>query len=276
MARKSNKTAHVLNLLATGHDSKKENTEEGDVLESVETPDTASDSAQAAKDAAPASKTAEAPEVTAPPAPQTVSVIDTTENDPVAELIHQKLLEELNLNEESEPEPIHIPEPETEPEPEPIYIPEPELSTEPELEMETIQIPEPELSSETEPETEAIHIPEPETEPEPEIIRIPEPEPIAEPEPIVDPEPDFVSVNVMERIVQDKAIYFMRQFEVCTCDRCIADTVAIALNGLPSKYMVTAPAAVEPLISYYTNKFISTITVELTKACMIVKENPRH
>ena len=89
-------------------------------------------------------------------------------------------------------------------------------------------------------------------------------------------ESDFVVVNLMERIVRDKIIYFMRQFDVCTCDRCIADTTALTLNGLAPKYIVTMPAAVDPLLSLYTNKFISDITVEATKACIIIKENPRH
>ncbi len=80
----------------------------------------------------------------------------------------------------------------------------------------------------------------------------------------------------MERIVQDKIIYFMRQFDVCTCDRCKADVIALTLNGLLPKYIVTMPSAVDPLISYYTNRLISDVTVEATKACMVVKENPRH
>lgn len=94
------------------------------------------------------------------------------------------------------------------------------------------------------------------------------------PEP--EPEPEFSAVNVMERIVNDKIIYYMRQFDVCTCDRCKADVIALTLNGLLPKYIVTMPAAVDPLISYYTNRLISDVTVEATKACMIVKENPRH
>ena len=91
-----------------------------------------------------------------------------------------------------------------------------------------------------------------------------------------EPEPEFVRINVMERIVSDKIIYFMRQFECCTCEKCIADTIALTLNGLPPKYIVTEPAAEAPLLSFYTNHFISEITVEATKACMTVKENPRH
>ena len=68
----------------------------------------------------------------------------------------------------------------------------------------------------------------------------------------------------------------MRQFDVCTCDRCKADVTALTLNGLMPKYIVTMKAAVVPLLSYYTNRLISDVTVEATKSCMIVKENPRH
>ena len=104
--------------------------------------------------------------------------------------------------------------------------------------------------------------------PRPEEPDIPEPEP--------EPEPEFAYLNVMERIVEDKIIYFMRQFDVCTCARCKADTVALTMNGLMPKYIVTTPAAVDPLLSYYTNRLISDVTVEATKACMTIKENPRH
>ena len=102
------------------------------------------------------------------------------------------------------------------------------------------------------------------------------PAPLPTPEPEPEPEPDFAAINVMEHIVRDKIIYFMRQFDVCTCDRCKADVTALTLNGLMPKYIVTTKAAVDPLLSYYTNRLISDVTVEATKSCMIVKENPRH
>lgn len=95
-------------------------------------------------------------------------------------------------------------------------------------------------------------------------------------ETVPEPEPDFVYLNIMEEIVKDKIIYFMRQFDVCTCDRCKADTIALTMNGLQPKYIVTTPAAVDPLLSYYTNRLISDVTVEATKACMTIKDNPRH
>lgn len=204
MARKSNKTEHVLSLLS-GHDAKNEN----EKTEAKESPE-----------ALPK----------APAAPQSVSVIDTTESDPVADLIQQNLTAEF----EKEMAAAVLDEPQPETVQAETTVPEPQPET---VQTETIQ---------------------------------------AEPTPEPQPEPDFVILNVMEAIVKEKIIYFMRQFDVCTCDRCIADTIALTLSGLQPKYIVTMPAAVAPLLSLYTNRYISDVTVEATKACMIVRENPRH
>lgn len=248
MARKSNKTAHVLNLIA-GHEASKDNTENTEETTSEESTDKAA--------AAPARAEASAPAPVSS-SPQNISVIDTTEEDPISDLIQQKLSRELeeHLPAEPDPGPVIMIDPdlpptieEPEPEPEPVSDAASDEPAAPETEApadsqaEPARTPETTLSSQT-------------TDPE--------------------PEPEFVRWNVMERIVEDKIIYFMRQFDVCTCDRCVNDTIALTLNGLLPKYLVTTPAAVDPLLSYYTNRLISDVTVEATKACMIVKENPRH
>lgn len=113
-------------------------------------------------------------------------------------------------------------------------------------------------------------------EPEQEEVLELSPNPLTKPEPPAEPEPDYVMLNVMQRIVEDKIIYFMKQFEVCTCPRCKADTIALTLSGLPSKYKIVDKFAVDPLVSYYTGRLISQITVEALKACTQVKDNPRH
>lgn len=214
MARKSNKTAHVLNLIA-GHEGQQETA--GETNASTESP---------ASPAASAVLPAPGPSVNTPP--QNISVIDTTTEDPVADLIQQQLTSQFDESKTADAKQ----EPRPEPQPEPIA--------------------------------------------EPEQLAEPQPETIAEPEPEIALEPDFARVNVMEAIVNDKIIYFMRQFDVCTCERCVADTCALTLSGLLPKYIVTTPAAVDPLLSFYTNRYISDVTVEATKACMIVKDNPRH
>lgn len=224
MAKKSSKTTHVLNLLS-GHDTKKE------------------------------------PEIVQPQSAETpaVSIIDTTEKDPVAEQIQENLLHELEKETEAVPE--------TKPESEIEATPEVQQA---EATPEIQQAPQPEATQqaaaapETTQQTAAI----------PEVQQVPQPETAQQT--VAAPEPEFVHVNIMEEIVRDKIIYFMRQFDCCTCDRCIADAIALTLNGLMPKYIVTDPAAKDPLISLYTNRFIPDVTVEATKACMIIKENPRH
>ena len=225
MARKSNKTAHVLNLLS-GHDTKKEPEKEleTDVKKDAdpisEQDSQPKDAQQPHPDPEPTEKIPQG-KISVPDSPS-VSIIDQTEKDPVAEQIQANLFQEFQKEHDMNPEESQKESREKEPEAEPVAEPEATIVSEPE------------------------------------------------------PEPEFVRINVMERIVSDKIIYFMRQFECCTCEKCIADTIALTLNGLPPKYIVTEPAAEAPLLSFYTNHFISEITVEATKACMTVKETPRH
>lgn len=91
-------------------------------------------------------------------------------------------------------------------------------------------------------------------------------------------EPDipYQYVNVMEYVVKDKVLYYMEQFGMCTCKHCIADTTALSLTHLPPKYVVVDKLAVSPLLSFYSNKFVGQVTVELTKACITVKDFPHH
>lgn len=91
-----------------------------------------------------------------------------------------------------------------------------------------------------------------------------------------EPETAFTGVNVMERLVRDKAEGYMKQFGNCTCSRCVEDTVALALTNLPSKYVVVNRDAVSPLLNFYEKQYAGQITVEITKACIKVKEDPRH
>ena len=253
MARKSNKTEHVLNLLS-GHDAKTETPEETEASSADASPSTVSETPQK-----------EAPGAAAP---QAVSVIDTTEEDPLAELIQNKLSDEFEKQlsgEDSEHRPDTSAD--TDDGQEPADLPvteEPEAPASP----EPTEQPEPPAS------------PEPAEQPEPSASPVssePVPQPVPEPvKAAPEPEPDFVPVNVMERIVTDKIDYFMNQFEVCKCDRCRADAIALTLTGLQPRYIVTAPAAVDPLLSYYSNKYTADVIVEATKACMVVKEKPRH
>lgn len=397
MARKSNKTAHVLNLLA-GHDAAKEADEQASIEQGVsggtavqaEQNDTASGgvSQESSVEEAPQSVSGSEPHQAAPgsaasqrasgrqavgqtkssgasgsanasqtvapvpipvvPAQNNIAVIDKTEEDPVAELIQQKLSSEFEKQmqqsqeeippagdvkpaqeaaavsaEASADHPDSLPLADAEEIIEDIPMEElllsdaesivPEQDHAPAVkeanadaiildedtaeafddlsEEDSFPVQEDESLTNLEAEpiaeedlaiepTTAVSAPEPESQAEPEPELQAEPESVLQTESIselqTEPESDFAAINVMEHIVRDKIIYFMRQFDVCTCDRCKADVTALTLNGLMPKYIVTMKAAVDPLLSYYTNRLISDVTVEATKSCMIVKENPRH
>lgn len=255
MARKSNKTAHVLNLLSSGQEPEEE-------LEKEEELPAAKPEAEAAgkpnteviEEAAPAEAVSSAAPASPPQpeVPPNISIIDSgaLEEDPVADRIREELLKNLD------PEDAKELETETQ-------------TAEPEKE-EAPKTPAAETTAASAQET---LIPK-ETEEE-EVLELQE-EPEAQAEPPKEPEPEYVMVNVMQRIVEDKIIYFMKQFEVCTCHRCKTDTIALTLSGLPAKYMVMDRHAVDPMISYLTSRLISQVTVEALKACTQVKEHPRH
>lgn len=208
MARKSNKTAHVLNLLS-GHDTKKEPEKE------LET--------DVKKDADPISEQDSQPKDAQQPHPDpeptekipqgkisvldspSVSIIDQTEKDPVAEQIQANLFQEFQKEHDMNPEESQKESREKEPEAElPTQESEPSAEPEATAEAETNAAAEPERTTEAEPVA------------EPESTIVSEPE----------PEPEFVRINVMERIVSDKIIYFMRQFECCTCENQCTDKIA--------------------------------------------------
>lgn len=278
MARKSNKTAHVLNLLS-GQDAGDEAEKETQVQKSEAAADAApaSDSTPAAAAPAAAVSTAEEPALAAQPeVPVHISIIDskTAETDPIAEQIRDELLKSLEPEEAAVPEPgsesVSVPETEIEAAPETPSAPEVQTESEPVSEA----APAVEVKAEPEPKTEPEVVQE---EPEEEEILDLDPAPVEEPAaPSKEPAPSYVRVNVMERIVEDKIIYFMKQFEVCTCPRCKEDTIALTLTGLPAKYMVMDRFAVDPMISFLTSRLISQVTVEALKACTEVKEHPRH
>ena len=112
-----------------------------------------------------------------------------------------------------------------------------------------------------------------------------EEEPKKEPHPII-PESHFGShtknreyrfVNVMEQLLMRQDLEaVLKQHSVCTCPRCMSDVCALALTGLPSKYVVTSKDSISPLLSYYENKYKIPVLTELMLACNKVRENPRH
>jgi len=87
---------------------------------------------------------------------------------------------------------------------------------------------------------------------------------------------EFVLKNIMEEIVDlrlDKAI---EEAGVCGCNRCRADMLALALNHLPPKYVVSTAGDIYSRLSTYTNQMQAELTVAITEAIKTVGKNPSH
>lgn len=84
-------------------------------------------------------------------------------------------------------------------------------------------------------------------------------------------------VNVMEEILTPELILdALKSNDTCTCSRCQADVKALMLTRLPPKYIVADNTTVPMLLTFYRNKFRVAVLSQSIRACMKVKEHPRH
>jgi len=87
---------------------------------------------------------------------------------------------------------------------------------------------------------------------------------------------EFVCFNLTQAMVENKADKLMKQFGMCTCNRCKVDVTAIALSNLPAKYVATQNKEVLPLLSMYEERYSAAVTVQVMNACRIVMKRPHH
>lgn len=83
-------------------------------------------------------------------------------------------------------------------------------------------------------------------------------------------------VNVVELILKDRITEYMDMVGMCTCERCTKDTMAIALNHIPPKYVVTNKGRLLAQLDLYDKQLAATFMVEVIKAGVMVKSCPRH
>ena len=89
--------------------------------------------------------------------------------------------------------------------------------------------------------------------------------------------PSYRVVNIMEEILTPELILdALKSNDTCTCSRCQADVKALMLTRLPPKYIVADNTTVPMLLTFYRNKFRVAVLSQSIRACMEVKEHPRH
>lgn len=75
--------------------------------------------------------------------------------------------------------------------------------------------------------------------------------------------------RVVERLLKNRD-------DICICDRCKLDIIAITLNNIKPKYVVTEKGEVFARIDMLNYQYDADIAMEAMKAIKIVKENPNH
>ena len=82
--------------------------------------------------------------------------------------------------------------------------------------------------------------------------------------------------NYMEEIVFSLVKEVLDDINVCTCEKCILDIAAIALNDLPSRYIVSEKGELYSKINSLKQQFEVDVISAITKAAVLVKRRPRH
>ncbi|MDI9500940.1 MAG: late competence development ComFB family protein [Bacillota bacterium] len=82
--------------------------------------------------------------------------------------------------------------------------------------------------------------------------------------------------NYMEEIVFGQMKEVLADINVCTCEKCLLDIAAIALNDLPPKYVVTKKGELYSKINTLGQQFEVDVVSAITKAAVLVKRRPRH
>ena len=235
MAKKTNKTSHVLNLI-TGS--------QPPVPSSGET----QPSAQASGETQQKGSAAEEP-VRVPSA--NVTVVDPREERKLAEEIQKNLIQELE-KEQTEEQAEQPREQEEQSEEQAEQPREQEEQSEEQSEEQTEQ---PQTSAGTPVQK----------------------EPEQQEEQKQEDGPSYRVVNIMEEILTPELILdALKSNDTCTCSRCQADVKALMLTRLPPKYIVADNTTVPMLLTFYRNKFRVAVLSQSMRACMEVKEHPRH
>lgn len=86
---------------------------------------------------------------------------------------------------------------------------------------------------------------------------------------------------ILHNIMEDKVIDITNNLmegdkEFCCCDRCKLDVVALALNSLPPKYVVSQRGEVFGKVNMMTSQGDTDIIQAIARAIEIVRKKPRH
>ncbi|KXZ40406.1 competence protein ComFB [Alkalithermobacter thermoalcaliphilus JW-YL-7 = DSM 7308] len=83
--------------------------------------------------------------------------------------------------------------------------------------------------------------------------------------------------NYMETVVDYLIPSVLKKYEnICTCEKCIEDIKAIALNNLPPMYIVTDQGNAYAKLNEMSSQFKANVIQVIVEAIEKVKNNVKH
>ncbi len=84
-------------------------------------------------------------------------------------------------------------------------------------------------------------------------------------------------INLMEKEVMHVTDGILKTMDdMCKCEKCKLDIVAISLNNLKPHYVVSEKGEVYSKVNNMNYQFNTDIVAAVTKAIELVKNSPRH
>lgn len=82
--------------------------------------------------------------------------------------------------------------------------------------------------------------------------------------------------NFMEEVVNKKTDTLLNIMNICKCEKCKLDIMAIALNDLPAKYVVTDTGELYTKLRELEQQFEVDVETAIVKAAIFVSKSPKH
>lgn len=82
--------------------------------------------------------------------------------------------------------------------------------------------------------------------------------------------------NYMEELIFKKTDDLLKLMSICKCEKCKLDIMALALNDLPARYIVTDKGELFTKVLELEQQFEVDVETAIIKAALLVGKNPRH
>lgn len=82
--------------------------------------------------------------------------------------------------------------------------------------------------------------------------------------------------NYMEELVINKADELLKLLNICKCEKCRLDIIALALNDLPTRYVVSEKGALYTKLNELEQQFEIDVETAIVKAAVLVSKSPKH